>query len=67
MAEANLDVGKIVRENLTLHVKLKGVPKFRARLKIGAWLIKLAARIIGMPVEIEMPAPTPTSGFDPHL
>lgn len=38
---------------ITVHVQLKGARQWRWRLHLGAWLIRLAAWIMWMNVEIK--------------
>lgn len=48
---------------LTLQIKVTGVPIARARMWLGAQLMRLAAWVIGCDVEIETGSKGPTNGF----
>ena len=50
--EAEIDQVKLMQE-LTLVVTFKRTREMRARLASAAWLIKLAAWVCGMGVEVE--------------
>jgi len=48
-----LPIGNVVKKcQMTVAVRLTGIPLFRMRLKIGIWLIKLAARIVGIKADV---------------
>lgn len=57
MAEAkfNIHVQDLVKR-VTMTVRITGVRRFAARTKAGLWLIRLGARVIGMGIEVSLPA-----------
>lgn len=52
MAEAVVNMGKVL-SSVTIYVKVVGVKPARARLWLGAQVMKLASLIIGCSLEIE--------------
>ena len=41
-------------QNVTLNVKVSGVRVWKFRQTVGIWLIKLAARVMGVGVHVEV-------------
>jgi hypothetical protein len=50
---AVLPTAKQMANNITLTVRIKRGSEWGIRLKIGAWLIRLAAWVMWMDIEIE--------------
>ena len=53
MAQAVFDTKALV-QNITLHVQLKRATQWRWRIQLGLWLIRLAAWVMWLNIEIEM-------------
>ena len=47
MKELNIFMRDIMKE-ITINVHMKNIKEFRIRIWIGAWLIKLACKIMGV-------------------
>jgi hypothetical protein len=50
---ATLPDAKQMANNITLHVRVKRSNEWEWRLKVGLWLIRLAAWVMWMGIEIE--------------
>lgn len=48
----DLQMSALARQ-VTLTVNLRGVRRFRWRLKVARWLIRLAACVVGCGIEVE--------------
>jgi hypothetical protein len=54
LGEYKLDAINDVAPLVTLTVKVERLPQWEARLRIGTWLIRLAALVMGVGLEIDM-------------
>ena len=48
-----IPAGKIAGR-LTLQIKITGMKRWRARLRLGCWLLRVAGAVIGTNVAIEL-------------
>ncbi len=52
MRSVEVNAGELMHHT-TMHIRITGVRTFRARIWLGVRLISLAARIMGMGVQVE--------------
>ena len=50
--DISLDTKKVVQENITLHVRIHKYHSWLLRVKVAEWLIRLAAWVAWMNIEI---------------
>ena len=43
-----------VMENVTMTVRVTGLCVWRVRLRLGVWLMRIAARIMGVELDVEI-------------
>jgi hypothetical protein len=41
-------------QDATLHVKVTGVRRWKARVAVGAWIVRLGAKVIGVRCEMSI-------------
>lgn len=57
MASDSFDVrvpSQSVMKHITMNVKVTGLHVWKARLTVGCWLMKLAARVMGVHVHVDL-------------
>lgn len=47
------EVSEQLKRDAQIKIKIQGMGKLRARIKLGTWLMLLGAWVIGVPCEIE--------------
>lgn len=47
------EVSEQIKRDMNIKIKIQGMGRLRARIKLGTWLMLLGAWVIGVPCEIE--------------